>query len=126
MIKLKSSGHEKSEDFTIEYSNPLKIKKVALQSFSMEVSWYNLSKKYNNNKFSIISDYGDMEIITSDGNYTVRGLNEYLIKLFKDHTVKLFKDLSVKFGIIEARREYLLSYQKVVKLIWGKENFTNL
>ena len=41
---------ENSENITIEFTEPLKFTKIALKEFEMEVSWNNISKKYNNNK----------------------------------------------------------------------------
>ena len=40
-----------SENITSDFSEPLKLTKIALKEFEMEVSWNTISKKYNNNKF---------------------------------------------------------------------------
>jgi len=112
MIKLKSKGYEKSEDFTVEYSEPLNIKQIALQSFSMEVSWFTISEKYNNNKFILDTGVHHLPITIPDGNYTVRGLNEYLIRLFKSFQGHFGSEPLIKFGIVEARQRIAINLKK--------------
>lgn len=117
MIKLKSTGHEKSEDFTVEYTKPLEIKKLALFSFSMDVSWYSISEKYNNNKFTIINDEA-AEITIPDGNYSVKDINEYLMQLFDDPPVK--------FGYVKPRGIIAIKLTKGTKINLEKGKFHEL
>ncbi|GBN48633.1 hypothetical protein AVEN_140031-1 [Araneus ventricosus] len=108
-ITLTSDGYEKSEDFTVELSPPLTIIKLDLQSFSMNMSWDNISEKNNNNKFKLIVENSERIITIPDGNYTVKGLNRYMIKLFG-------KDPPIIFGIAEERRRIFVKLHKNCKM----------
>lgn len=119
MIKLKSEGQDKSEDFTIEYRTPLNIPQLALKSFSINVSWDNLSEKFNNNKFSIFPDKRLRQITIPNGLYTVEGLNRYMRKLFG-------KKPLIKFGIIEERERISIKLSPGVKLNLSEGNFHKL
>ncbi|GBM81898.1 hypothetical protein AVEN_22878-1 [Araneus ventricosus] len=108
-VKLTSDGYEKSEDFTAEHSPHLTIKKLALQSFSMNMSWYNISEKYENDTFKLIEGDKERIITIPDGNYSVKGLNRYIIKLFG-------KDPPIIFGIIEERQRISFKLKKNYKM----------
>lgn len=102
---LDSKQAEKSEDFTVEYSVPFQCKEIALQSFSMYISWNNITEK--NNKFSFSSDNGVnwTELTIPIGNYTIRGLNRYMLKYFK-------KDPPILFGIVEERQRIAIKLEE--------------
>lgn len=103
---LNSNKYTKSEDFTVEYSPPLKFKKIALQSFSMWVSWDNISKKYNNNTFKYLEENNWIELTIPDGNYTVRDLNYYMMKYFKT------KNPPIQFGIVSPRQRISIKLEE--------------
>ena len=61
----------------------------------------------------------DITIVITDGNYTVRGLNEYMMKIFG-------KDPPVKFGIIEARQRISIKLKKDWVIDFTKSNFPKI
>ncbi|GFW55297.1 uncharacterized protein TNCV_116831 [Trichonephila clavipes] len=71
-----SKTAEKSEDFTIEYARPFSFKQIALQSFSMYVSWENIKDE----QFSYYDSSQWLNLSIPDGNYTIKGLNRYMLK----------------------------------------------
>lgn len=93
LLILDSKNSEKSEDFTIEYTRPLRIKQIALQSFSMFVSWDNIKDE----KISYYDGNQWFDLSIPNGNYTIRGLNRYMINFFGN-------DPPILFGIVEERQ----------------------
>ena len=111
LLILDSKNAEKSEDFTIEYSRPFSFKQIALQSFSMYVSWDNIKDEkisfYDGNQWSDLS--------IPDGNYTVKGLNRYMIKFFGE-------DPPIIFGIVEERQRIAIKLKEEYKIDLTKSN----
>ncbi|KAF8791645.1 hypothetical protein HNY73_006485 [Argiope bruennichi] len=118
-LKLTSDNYEKSEDFTVEYSPPLKIKKLALESFSIKKTWHNISEKFNNNKFKLIEGNNERIIKIPNGSYTVKSLNRYMIELFGI-------DSPIKFGIIEERELISVNLKKNFKMDLTEGNLHQL
>ncbi|GFS49844.1 uncharacterized protein TNCV_4344841 [Trichonephila clavipes] len=90
LLILDSKTAEKSEDFTIEYARPFSFKQIALQSFSMYVSWENIKDE----QFSYYDGSQWLNLSIPDGNYTIKGMNRYMVKFFGN-------DPPILFGIIE-------------------------
>ncbi|KAF8769811.1 hypothetical protein HNY73_017420 [Argiope bruennichi] len=100
-----SKNAEKSEDFTIEYARPFNFKKIALQSFSMYVSWENIKDEeityYDGQQWSNLS--------IPDGNYTIKGLNRYMVSFFGE-------DPPILFGIVEERQRTAINLKDQYKI----------
>ena len=105
LLILDSKNAEKSEDFTIEYARPFTFKQIALQSFSMFVSWYNIKDE----KLSYYDGSQWLDLTIPDGNYTIKGLNRYMIKFFGD-------DPPILFGIVEERQRISIKLEENYKL----------
>lgn len=105
LLILDSKNSEKSEDFTIEFNRPFKFKEIALQSFSMFVSWYNIKDE----KLSYFDGRQWLNLTIPDGNYTVKGLNRYMIKFFGN-------DPPILFGIVEERQRIAIQLKENYKI----------
>lgn len=105
LLILDSKNSEKSEDFTIEYARPLRFKQIALQSFSMYVSWDNIKDE----KFSYYDGHQWLDLSLPDGNYTVKGLNRYMLKFFGN-------DPPILFGIVEERQRIAIKLKDEYKI----------
>lgn len=110
-IILDSKNVDKSEDFTIEYSRPFHFTEIALQSFSMYISWNNITEK--NNKFSYFDGAKWEDFIIPNGHYSIRGLNRYMVKYFGN-------DSPILFGIIEERQRFSIKLEKNYKIDLSK------
>lgn len=108
LLILDSAGSSKSEDFTTEFDIPFNFKRIALQSFSMWVSWNNIDK--DNNQFSYFDGSKWTLVTIPDGNYTSRELNNYLANYFG------VEDPPVKFGINFARQRFVLKLAEHYKV----------
>lgn len=108
---LESGTANKSEDFTVEYSKPFHLKKLALQSFSLYISWHNITDK--NNKFSYYDGTKWTDFTIPLGRYSVRGLNRYLVKYFGD-------DPPILFGIVEERQRIAIKLKDNYKIDLSK------
>ncbi|GFU29721.1 uncharacterized protein TNCV_4503571 [Trichonephila clavipes] len=100
-----SKTAEKSEDFTIEYARPFSFKQIALQSFSMYVSWENIKDE----QFSYYDGSQWLNLSIPDGNYTIKGLNRYMVKFFGN-------DPPILFGIIEERQRTAIKLKDQYKI----------
>lgn len=119
MIKLKPKSHEKSEDFTVEFPKPLKLKKLALQSFTMTVSWFNITDKTN--MFDVYTDENNVKSITIPyGNKNVEDLNIDVMKAFGSD------DPPVKFGRVQSRLRMLIKLTKGWNIDLTKSDFHKL
>lgn len=103
---LNSKGFPESEDFTVEYNVPLRFKRIALQSFSMWVSWYNISSDVM--RYFDGNSWIDLEF--PDGNYTLRELNNFLAAYFRAD------DPPIKFGVVFARQRFVLKLAENYKV----------
>lgn len=92
LLLLDSKDVEKSEDFTVEFRNPIPVKnaKIALKSMSMWVSWHNIDETNNILKYTFQGTHHQIKF--DHGNYTVRDLNNFMIKHLND-------DPPIQFGI---------------------------
>lgn len=106
-IILESGKEKKSEDFTVEFSKPFHLKKLALQSFSLYVSWYNIEEK--NNKFSYYDGSKWTDLIIPNGRYGVTGLNRFMIAYFGS-------DPPILFGIVEERQRISIKLKQNYKI----------
>ncbi|GFX52529.1 uncharacterized protein TNCV_4325451 [Trichonephila clavipes] len=104
-IRRNSKTAEKSEDFTIEYARPFSFKQIALQSFSMYVSWENIKDE----QFSYYDGSQWLNLSIPDGNYTIKGLNRYMVKFFGN-------DPPILFGIIEERQRTAIKLKDQYKI----------
>ena len=114
LLILNSKDYPKSEDFTVEYATPLKIKRVALQSFSLWVSWYNICKAYENNKLSFYDGSLWHDLTIPDGNYTLGELNDYMTTYFRNESPP------IQFGVIFARQRFVIKLKEHYKLDLSK------
>ncbi|GFU20152.1 uncharacterized protein TNCV_2557421 [Trichonephila clavipes] len=105
LLILDSKTAEKSEDFTIEYARPFSFKQIALQSFSMYVSWENIKDE----QFSYYDGSQWLNLSIPDGNYTIKGLNRYMVKFFGN-------DPPILFGIIEERQRTAIKLKDQYKI----------
>src|SRR5215813_13755474 len=110
LLILNSKGYERSEDFTVEFHKPLRFKKMALQFFSIWVSWNNISEKYNNNRFSFFDGNVWTDMTIPDGNYTLRELNDFMVKYFRED------DPPIKFGVVFARQRFVIKLKEHYRL----------
>ena len=86
LIKLDSSTllNQNSSDFTVNYNNfELDIKKkyeLAMVRANIWYSWYNIASEFNNNifKYSIDSGINYINIVITDGIYSVSQLNNFI------------------------------------------------
>ncbi|GFU28967.1 uncharacterized protein TNCV_470881 [Trichonephila clavipes] len=100
-----SKNSEKSEDFKIEFRNPIPIKNatIALKSASIWVSWHNINKTYNNHTLTYKIGTETHHITFDDGNYTVRDLNNTIRNILKKG--------EIQFGINFATSRIILKLE---------------
>lgn len=118
LLILNSNSTSASEDFTIDYKVPFKFKKIALQSFSMWVSWNNISE--GNNTFKFYDGSNWIVLTIPDGNYTIRELNQYMLKYFKDN------DPPIQFGIIRPRQRVSIKLKENYEIDLRESEFHSL
>lgn len=101
LLLLDSKGADKSEDFTVEFRNPIPVKnaKIALESMSMWVSYHNIDD--TNNVIHYTYQNKDHHVKIDNGNYTIRDLNNFLQKNFNN-------DSPILFGIVLATTRILM------------------
>lgn len=109
LLILDSKNSEKSEDFTIEYVRPFKIKQIALQSFSMYVSWDNI----NDEQFAYHDGNQWLNLAIPDGNYTIKGLNRYMVNFFGNVP-------PIQFGIVEERQRIAIKLKDGYRIDFTK------
>lgn len=133
-----------SENFTTEFSEPLKFTKIALQEFEMEVSWNNISEKYNNNKFKYQKNQEVFNVVIPDGFYTLSRLNLRLKEIFfnndflnvnnnndyinfisQEEKYEKFKEYKspIQFGIIEEEDKFSIKLAENYKINLTEGNF---
>ena len=103
LIILDSGNYEKSEDFTVEFKKPIRVHeatKLALKSMSMWVSWHNITT--GNNTFKYFENARWHTVVIENGNYTLRELNNFLVKLFG------VNDPPIKFAIHFATSRFII------------------
>lgn len=111
LLILDSKNSERSEDFTIEYSRPFQFKQIALQSFSMFVSWDNIK----NESFAYYDGQQWLDLAIPDGNYTIKGLNRYMVKFFGN-------DPPILFGIVEEQQRIAIQLMNNYKINLARTN----
>lgn len=111
LIILDSNNYDKSEDFTVEFKSPIPVNgnsKLALKSMSMWVSWKNINK--DNNTFKYFDGLVWHTVTIEDGNYTLRELNNFLVKLFGTDNPP------IKFGIYFATTRFIIHLENGYKI----------
>lgn len=117
LLILDSKDFEKSEDFTIECVPPIAVTSdslIALKSMSIWVSWNNIDKKYENNTFKYFDGSLWHEVTLDNGNYTLRELNNFLIKLLGDDDtpIKFKANFATQRFVIELNDNYMMDLRK--------------
>ncbi|GBN77986.1 hypothetical protein AVEN_7239-1 [Araneus ventricosus] len=105
LLILDSKKAEKSEDFTIEYARPFSFKQIALQSFSMYVSWDNIKDE----EITYYDGHQWLNLSIPDGNYTIKGLNRYMVHFFGNAP-------PILFGIVEERQRTVIHLKDQYKI----------
>ena len=84
--------------------------KIAISKLNIFYAWYNVSAKYNNNKFNILwwDDAGDLTVnysfVLADGYYTIDKINEALILFMTQNGLFLYSTVSgTNLYLIEIR-----------------------
>ena len=134
MNTLTLKGREKSENFTTEFSKPLKFTKIALQEFEMEVSWDNISENYNNNKFKYYNGSEWFDVIIPDGFYRLTRLNIRLKNIFfnneyrhlnREEKIRIYDEYQspIQFGVIEEEDKFSIELKENYKIDLTEGNF---
>ncbi|GFY22239.1 uncharacterized protein TNCV_3298821 [Trichonephila clavipes] len=83
----------------------LSFKQIALQSFLMYVSWENIRDE----QFSYYNGSQWLNLSIPDGNYTIKGLNRFMVKFFG-------KNPPILFGIVEERQRTAIKLKDQYKI----------
>ena len=70
-------------------------KYVALRNFSINYTWENIKKSYENNKFKISAPIWNEELELPDGSYPISDIQDYFEYIFKKYGKKTL-NLSMK------------------------------
>lgn len=114
LLILNSKSYPKSEDFTVEFAEPLQFRRIALQSFSMWVSWNNISNGLGNNTLSYFDGKNWSEVVFHDGNYSLFELNDCLASHFG------LEEPPIKFDAMVARQRFVIKLKKGYKVDLSK------
>ncbi|GFT84273.1 uncharacterized protein TNCV_1150641 [Trichonephila clavipes] len=109
-----SKTSEKSEDFKIEFRNPIPIKNatIALKSASIWVSWHNINKTYNNHTLTYKIGTETHHITFDDGNYTVRDLNNTIRNILKKGEIQFGINFATSRIVLKLEPGYLVDFSQ--------------
>ncbi|GFQ77328.1 uncharacterized protein TNCT_399691 [Trichonephila clavata] len=114
LLYLDSKNSEKSEDFKIEFRNPIPVKNatIALKSASIWVSWHNIDKTFNNHILTYKIGIETHPIPLDGGNYTVRDLNNTIQNTLKKGEVKFGINFATSRNVFKLESGYSIDFSQ--------------